>query len=200
MKKIKKAFLLVSFIVVSSCSSSDDDAPVIITPPQSSTCTSTIPFFQTGKTMTYKMTQFGTVAGTLKLTVGTCNGDGFSIAREVFNTSGTLTSSATDLWKESDNFLLSDSNSNGDYFSKIYKKDAVLGETWQVLRPDGSTVYHEVVNTDVVVTVPAGTFHCVEYVYTTSSTVNESHIFWNHEVGQIKEDAGFVINELQSHN
>lgn len=198
MKSISKLFLLALLVVFSGCSNDDDPVAPII--PAANNCTSSISFFQTGKTLTYKVSQFGTEAGTMKWTIGTCNGSGFLVTRETFNTGGTLTASGIDLWKQNGDFLLADSNNNGDYFSKIYKKNAVVGDSWQVTRPDQTIVNHEVVATNVSVTVPAGTFNCTEYLYTTSSTINESHIFWNDEVGEIKEDAGFMVLELQSHN
>ncbi len=93
-----------------------------------------------------------------------------------------------------------DSNNNNDYFAKIYKKNATLGESWNVTRPDGSIVTHEVVDIDSLVTVPAGSFHCKVFKYTTTTAVNESFVFWNDEVGNIMEDAGFFKLELKTHN
>ncbi|MEN9323131.1 MAG: hypothetical protein RL699_911 [Bacteroidota bacterium] len=191
--KVNSVVLFLSLIVLgTSCSKSDIAAP--------GSCDSSIPFLETGKTFTYKSTQFGFDAGTIKFTVGACNGTGFLVSRQQFSTTGVEQTSATDLWKQDGDFLLSDSSFNGDYFSKIYKKNAVLGETWEVTRPDGSIVTHEVVDIDSLVTVPAGEFHCKVFKYSTTSAINESHIFWVDEIGQIKEDAGFIVNELQSYN
>lgn len=191
--KVNSVVLFLSLIVLgTSCSKSDTAAP--------GSCDSSIPFLETGKTFTYKSTQFGFDAGTIKFTVGACNGTGFLVSRQQFSATGVEQTSATDLWKQDGDFLLSDSSFNGDYFSKIYKKNAVLGETWEVTRPDGSIVTHEVVDIDSLVTVPAGEFHCKVFKYSTTSAINESHIFWVDEIGQIKEDAGFIVNELQSYN
>jgi hypothetical protein len=176
------------------CSGDDDSSSA------SSSCDSTIPFFQTGKTFTYSVNQFGFDAGTLKLTYGTCNGSGYLVTRETFDTAGSLVLSATDLHKQEGDFLLSDSNNNNDYFAKIYKKNAALGDVWTVTRPDNSVVTHEVIAVDELVTVPAGTFTCKVFRFTTTSTVNESLVYWNDEVGNIKEDAGFLTLELLSYN
>jgi hypothetical protein len=124
-------------------------------------CISDIPFVQPGKSFTVNVTQFGMEAGTISFAIGECNGSGFMVSRKTYNPSGSLTNSATDLWKQKGEFLLTDSNNNGDYFSKIYKKGAVLGDTWQVARPtDGAVISHEVIDIDSLITVPAGTFHC----------------------------------------
>jgi hypothetical protein len=192
MKVNSIVFLLPFLALVASCTNSDSAA--------SGSCNSSIPFLETGKTFTYKSTQFGFDAGTIKFTVGECNGTGFLVSRKQYTTAGVEQSSATDLWKQDGDFLLSDSNNNGDYFSKIYKKNASLGDTWNVTRTDGSIVTHEVVDVDSLITVPAGEFHCKVFKYSTTSAINESHIFWVDGIGQIKEDAVFIINELQSYN
>lgn len=192
MKAYSIALLISLSVFVLSCSNGETAAP--------GSCYSSIPFLVTGKTFTYKSTQFGFDAGTIKFTVGECNGTGFLVLRQQFSTTGVEQTSAIDLWKQDGDFLLSDSSFNGDYFSKIYKKNAALGETWEVTRPDGSIVTHEVVDIDSLITVPAGEFHCKVFKYSTTSAINESHIFWVDGIGQIKEDAGFVINELQSYN
>ncbi len=192
MKVNSLVFLLPLLALVASCSNSESAAP--------GSCYSSIPFLESGKSFTYKSTQFGFDAGTFKFTIGACNGTGFLVSRQQFSTTGVVQSSATDLWKQDGDFLLSDSSNNGDYFSKIYKKNAALGDTWNVTRTDGSIVTHEVVDIDSLITVPAGEFHCKVFKYSTTSAINESHIFWVDDIGQIKEDAGFIINELQSYN
>lgn len=193
MKTFSKLFFACMLTVLTACGGDDDSSAT-------SSCVSTIPFFQTGKTFTYSATQFGFDAGTIRFTYGNCNGSGFLVTRETFDTSGNLTLTATDLHKQEGDFLLSDSNNNNDYFAKIYKKNAVLGETWSVTRPDESIVTHEVIAVDEVVTVPAGTFTCKVFRYTTTTTVNESLVYWNDEIGNIKEDAGFLTLELLSNN
>lgn len=196
MKKITKSLLFISFMALASCSSDEPASPS----PDASNCESDIVFVQTGKTFSYKMSQLGLDAGILKLTIGECNGAGFLVSRQNYDVWGVLTTNRTDIWKQNGDFLLSDSNSNGDYFSKLYKKNAGLGETWSVQRPDGSVVTHEVVDIDSLVTVPAGSFHCKVYKYTTTSTINESYVFWNDAIGNVREDAGFLLLELISHN
>ncbi|WP_300569983.1 hypothetical protein [Flavobacterium sp.] len=194
MKKVIKLALVISFISLMSCSNSDDSAAT-------GSCSSDIPFVQPGKTFTVKVTQFGFDAGTIKFDIGNCNGSGFLVTRQAYDATGTATTSGTDLWKQEGAFLLTDSNNNGDYFSKIYKKGAALGDTWQITRPtDGAVITHEVIDIDSLITVPAGTFHCKVFKYVNSETINDSYIFWNDEIGQVKEDAGFFTTELQSYN
>ncbi|MGX7667067.1 hypothetical protein [Flavobacterium pedocola] len=193
MRKILSLGVLMAF-VMASCSSDDSTSDA------SQSCTSTIPFLQTGKVLNYNMTQFGFPSGTMKLTFGDCNGSGFLVNRKILNTAGDQISASTDLMKQDGDFLLVDSSNNGDYFSKTYKKNATLGQTWQYTRPDNSVVTHEVVDIDSLITVPAGTFHCKVFKYTTTSAINESHIFWHDEIGNIKEDGGFFTMELSSYN
>ena len=192
MKKITK--FAMAFMLFGMISCSDDDSS------STSNCTSTIPFLQPGKTFTYNLSQFGFDSGTINLAYGECNGNGFLVTRQSFDPSGVAGAIATDLYKQEGDFLLTDSNNNNDYFAKIYKKNATLGESWNVTRPDGSIVTHEVVDIDSLVTVPAGSFHCKVFKYTTTTAVNESFVFWNDEVGNIMEDAGFFKLELKTHN
>lgn len=181
-------------VVLSSCSSDDSSSD------SSQNCESTIPFLHQGNELVYDMKQFGFDVGTMKLTFGECNGNGFLVTRGMFDMAGAPVSSSVDLMKQNGDFLLIDSGNNGDYFSKNYKKNAVLGETWQYTKADNSVVTHEVVDIDSLITVPAGEFHCKVFKYTTSSTINESHVFWHDEIGNIKEDAGFMTMELKSYN
>lgn len=194
MKKISTFLVVLSFATLISCGGDDDST-------SSSNCSTSIPFVQTGKSFTYSFAQFGFNVGTIKFTYGNCNGDGFLVTRETFNPEGSLLQTATDLHKQEGDFLLSDSNNNDDYFAKIYKKNAQLGDTWSVTRPDGSIVTHEVISVNEVVTVPAGTFTCKVFKYSTTTTINDSYVYWNDEVGNIKEDAdGFFLLELLSYN
>lgn len=189
--------ILASFLAV-GCSNDDDsnDNPA-------DSCQSNIPFMQTGKSFTYKTTQFGFDAGTMKFSIGNCNGSGFLVSREVRDASNVLvaSSSGTDLWKQEGDYILTDSNNNGDYFAKIYKKNATLNDTWQYNRPsDGAVINYTVVDLDSLITVPVGQFHCKVFKYTNSSTINDSYIFWDDQIGQIKEDAGFFQIELKAYN
>jgi hypothetical protein len=196
MKNGLRLFLIIVLITVVGCSKNDDTEPM-------AECSSNIPFLQEGKYFTYDVVQFGSASGTLKMAIGGCNGSGFLVTRETRDMSGNIVSSSsgTDLWKQDGEFLLADSNNNGDYFSKLYKKNTVLGDTWQITRPtDGAVIKHEVIDIDSLITVPAGSFHCKVFKYTNSATINDSHIFWNDQVGQIKEDAGFFTISLKATN
>lgn len=199
MKKISITLFLCALFSVSCSSDSSNDSN-----PAAGDCTSTIPFLATGKSFTYKTTQFGFETGTLKYTVGACNGNGFLASRQVYDTNGVLSAanSGTDLWKQDGDFLATDSNNNGDYFAKIYKRNATLGETWVYTRPtDGAIITHQLVDLDSLITVPLGSYHCKVIKYTNSATINESHIFWVDDLGQIKEDAdGFFVLELTALN
>ena len=198
MKKIRPIYLAIIAVFLISCSKDDNDDDAVLT----ASCVSNIPFLQPGKFFEYDTYQFGNATGTLKFTIGECNGSGFLVTRQAFNQGGSVYTSGIDLWKQDGELLLTDSNNNGDYFAKIYKKNAVLGETWQFTRPtDNAIIKHEVVDMDSIITVPAGTFHCKVFKYTNSETINDSYIFWNDEVGNIMEDAdGFIRLELKSHN
>ena len=189
-------FSFVMLLALTSCSS-DDATPTTET--TSENCVSDIGFFQPAKTRLYNVKQFGFEAGTMRLTVGDCNGNGYTVARVTTDLAG-ASQTATDLWKQDGDFLLSDAGNDGDYFSKLYKKNAQLNETWSVTRPNGSVVTHKVIDMDSLISVPAGSFHCKVYKYNTSTAINDSYIFWNDEVGQIKEDAGFLSIELKSYN
>lgn len=192
MKKITKIVCAMAVVAMASCSSDSSSS--------GDNCTSDIPFLQTGKTLNYKLSQFGYDAGTLRFTVGDCAGSGFLVSRQAYDVNGTAAAPVTDLWKQEGDFLLTDSNNNGDYFAKVYKKNATLGQTWSVTRPDGSIVTNEVVDIDSLVTVPAGSFHCIVYKYSTTSTINDSYVFWKDDVGNVMEDSGFFLLELMSYN
>lgn len=193
--KFLVAFLY--FFLIVSCSNDDDSNDIA-----AGSCESNIPFIQTGKSFTYKMTQFGFDAGTLKFSIGSCNDKGFIVTREARDLSNGLVASlsGTDLWKQEGDFLLTDSNNNEDYFAKIYKKNATLNATWQYARPtDGAIINHTVIDLDSLITVPAGKFRCKVFKYTNTSTINDSYIFWDDQLGQIKEDAGFFQIELMDY-
>lgn len=179
--------------ILASCSSDDSANPT-------TDCESTIPFLHEGNQLEYAMTQFGFDSGTMKMRFGACNGEGFLVTREMFNPTGDLLSTSVDLMKQDGDFLLVDSGNNGDYFSKNFKKNAALGETWVYTRSDGAVVTHEVIDIDSLITVPAGEFHCKVFKYTSSAAINESHVFWHEELGNIKEDAGFFTMELKSYH
>ena len=194
MQNFTKLAGLAVFFALTSCSG--DDAPAVA----ANNCATDIDFFHTGNFLDYEISQFGMAAGSMRMTFGECSGAGYITTREVYNAEGTLMSTSYDLLKQEGDFLLSDEGNDGDFFSKLYKKNAIVGDEWQVTRPDGSIIYHEVIATDSIVTVPAGTFECIVYKYTRSDIVNDSYIFWNDQVGNIKEDAGFFVIELQDHN
>ena len=185
---------IIAILTMVSCNNDDSSS--------NSSCNSTIPFLQEGKILEYNIYQFGIHTGTLKYEIGSCNGDGFIVNRNSYQTNGTIYSSGTDLWKQDGDFLVTDSNNNGDYFSKIYKKGAQLGDSWTFTRPtDDAVITHEVVDMDSIITVPAGTFHCKVFKYTNTANINDSHIFWDDQIGNIMEDAdGFFKIELKSHN
>ena len=189
----KVAFAAFAMAFISCNNDGNDSEP-------SGNCESDIEWFQEGKFQSYAVKQFGFNAGTMKMTFGECTGGGRLTSRQVYGPDGALASETEDLIKEDGDFLISDVGNDGEYWAKLYKKNAALGETWSVTRLDGSIVTPEVVDTDSIVTVPAGTFHCKVYKYTTTTAINDSYIFWNDETGQIKEDAGFMTLELTEHN
>ena len=181
MKKILIPFFAVALLF--SCSSNDDSSG------SQSTCDSTIPFLLEGRVMNY---EFNGSSGT-SITVGSCDETGFSIDRI------TPLGNGIDIWRQNGGFLEADSNGNGDYWAKIYKINATLGESWTHTQADGDIVTHTVISVDSTITVPAGTFTCKVFSYENSGTANTSYVFWDDAVGNIKEDAGFILLELESY-
>lgn len=194
MKNFYKASLVLLAFGAFSCSSDDGDGN------NAGNCDSNIPFFQTGKYQKYNVTQFGMLAGTMKLTFGDCAGDGLSTVMEFRNTANVVTQTVPNKFWQDGVFLTGDANNDGVDFHKIYKKDAQLNDTWTETDDDGAIITHTVVDMDSVVTVPAGTFHCKVYKRVKSDIINTSHLFWHDEIGQIMEDAEFVKLELIEHN
>lgn len=180
-------------ITIFNCSSDDssNDDP--------KNCSSDISFLVEGRVMQYKITSLGFETGEATLTFTGCNSDGFLVERSILAYSTNETTTATDLWKEDGDFLVTDANYDNDYFAKIYKKNAQLGDIWTHARADGSLVTHEVIAVDSSITVPAGTFNCKVFKYSTETTINETFVSWNEDVGNIKEDGGGFFNlELTS--
>ncbi|WP_203257057.1 hypothetical protein [Hyunsoonleella ulvae] len=153
-----------------------------------------IDFLQEGNSWSYQTFVFGFESATISLNVRGCNGNGFLVDRTISDPSTNENTTSTDLWREGDDFLLVDANGNTN--AKIYKRNAQMGETWMHDQADGGIATHEVVSLDSTITVPAGTFKCVVYKYTATDIVNDSYVFWNDEVGNVKEDAGFFVLEL----
>ncbi|RZJ67196.1 MAG: hypothetical protein EOO50_06645 [Flavobacterium sp.] len=177
-----------------SCSGDDAGNPA------SGTCDTDALWLQSGKFVEYDLEQFGFVAGTMKLSFGDCNGNGFVTTRQMIQPDGTVASTTTDLVFQDAGFIKNDVGSNGGYASTLYKLNASLGDVWSETNDNGSVITHEVVDIDSTITVPAGTFNCKVYKYTSSTAVNESFIFWNDEVGEVMEDAGFFTLKLKEHN
>lgn len=153
-----------------------------------------ITFLKEGNSWKYKTYTFGFESGELALSVNGSNGDGFLTETTVLSIANNESITSTGLWRESGDFLLADAGDNKN--AKIYKKNAQLGDTWMHDQADGGVSTHEVVALDSTITVPAGTFKCIVYKYSATDIINESHVFWNDEVGNIKEDAGFFSFEL----
>ena len=140
--------------------------------------------------MTYAVN--GNSAGAV-LEFGNCDANGYYIDRAFGGLAG------TDLYRQNGDFLEIDSNNDGDYFSITYKQNASLGDTWTYTQPSGDIVTREVISVDSTITVPAGTFTCKVISYQDSGTINTTYVFWDDQVGQIKEDAGFFVTELESY-
>ena len=187
----KHALCLLVTISFFSCSDDNDSDDV------SSCNDSVIPFLKKGNTWTYNIKSLGIDNGQLTLTVKNCTGDGFAV--DMLATDSTFDEILTNdaFWKETDDFILADVADNVG--AKMFRKNAQLGDTWSYTQGDRGITTHEVIKIDSVVTVPAGTFTCKVYKYTATDIFNESFVFWNDEIGQIKEDAGFVSTELASY-
>ncbi len=187
---MKKFIILLSAIVLTvSCSSDDSSNNNDDIIPQN-LCQPTIPFLMEGRTLNY------VVAGSSgsSLTIGACDPEqGFLVSRIAPFGNG------TDLWRQNGDFLEVDSNNNGDYFSKNFKLNATVGETWTYTQPSGDVITREVISVDSTITVPAGTFTCTVISYQDSGTINTTYVFWDEQIGEIKEDAGFFTLELESY-
>lgn len=183
---MKKVLLSVFvLLIITSCSSNDDTSD---SPPQGF-CDTTIPFLVEGRIMNYT---FNT-SSSASIAIGSCSGNGFQVTRT------TPLGNGIDIWRQNGEFLEVDSNGDEDYYAKTYKLNASLGETWTHTQSDGDVVTHTVISVDSTITVPAGTFTCKVFSYQNSGTINTSYTFWDDEIGQIKEDAGFVVLELESY-
>lgn len=194
MKSIFKVLAVLPAFFMFSCSSDSDSNP-------SGSCESDIQFFQTGKTYNYALTQFGFDAGTMQMAFGACNGDGvFSVLRTFEDAAGNETGSQTDKMKIDGNFLAIDVANSENFYERLYKKNPQLGDVWEDTKADGTIYRHEVIDLDSIVTVPAGTFHCVVYKGNSSTTINDKFLFWNDEVGHVMEDSGFWTMKMISHN
>lgn len=183
-------FLLIS-ITAFSCSEDNDNDTL-------SSCESSIPFLKEGTVWTHNIKTFGFDNGQLTLTVKSCNGEDYAVDMLAENSSyDELLTNSDVIWEETDDFILAYVASN--IGSKIFKKDAKLGDVWMHTQADGGIATHEVIKIDSVVTVPAGTFTCKVYKYTATDIINESFVFWNDDIGQIKEDSPFLSTELVSY-
>ena len=191
-----KILFLFSILLLVNCSSNDDDDD---DDSQSGECNSDIVFLEEGNTWNYKMSSFGIESGLATLTVGQCNGEGFLIERAITSLSTNETQTATDLWNQEGDFLLSDANNDDDYFAKIYKRNVTLGDSWTHTKSNGSVVTHEVIAIDSTIIVPAGSFVCNVFKYSSDSAINETFVSWNDEIGNIKED-GWISVELTSYS
>lgn len=191
-----KILFIFSILLFVNCSSNDDDDSS-----GSGDCNSDITFLEEGNVFNYKMSSFGVESASAKLTVGQCNGEGYLIERKITSLSTNETQTATDLWKQEGDFIYTDANNDNDYFAKIYKKNATLGETWTHTKANGTVVTHEVIAVDSTIVVPAGSFQCNVFKYTTTSAINETFVSWNDEIGNIKEDGdGWFTLELTSYS
>ncbi|OWP85161.1 MULTISPECIES: hypothetical protein [Flavobacterium] len=190
----KLSFLCACLILV-SCNKEDSKDVMSDT---KGSCESSIPFLKTGKEVVFDLFTFGKKSGTMKMTFGSCNGEGFLVTRNFYNDLGELVRSSVDLMKQEGDFLLVDSDNNKDYFAKSYKKNVQLNEEWKHVRADKAVVTHKVIDLDSVIKVPAGTFHCKVFKFSTTTAINDSYIFWNDDIGNVYEDTGFFKMELKS--
>jgi len=189
--KILIAFLSI-FVINCSKPNSETDTP---TPIKSS-----FPFLNINKYSNYKAIQLGSIVGSLKVTIGNYEENGFLITKTKYDPNGKEISTGYDLWKEENGYIKSYNNKSSSDVSRIYKLNPILNESWQDININGQIVTHRVVDIDSLILVPAGSFHCQVIKYELSSGVNESYSFWNDEFGKIQEDIDFIRIKLDSHN
>jgi hypothetical protein len=194
MKNLYKMTFAALALAVAGCSSDSDGGSA------TGNCDTNIAFFQAGKFQKYNVFQFGSDMGTMKLTYGDCDGNGFVSNMEFRDPANNITQNVPNRFWQDGVFLMNDAGNDDIDFKKIYKKDAALNDTWSQTDLDGAITTHTVVDIDSLITVPAGEFHCKVYHWVKTDVFNDSYIFWNDEVGQIMEDAGFFQTELVDHN
>jgi len=161
---------------------------------------SSFPFLNINKYSKYKAIQLGSIVGSLKVTVGNYEENGFLITSTKYDPNGKTIATDYDLWKEENGFIKLYNTKSSSDVSRIYKLNPILNESWQDINITGQIVTHRVVDIDSLIVVPAGSFHCKVIKYELSSGVNESYSFWNDEFGKIQEDLGFIRIKLDSHN
>lgn len=195
MKKTFLSALLGVGFLLTSCSGDDGGDPVN----PSNGCATDVAWLQPGKSVKYRLMQFGFHSGYMTLDFGDCNGSGFVTDRKFLTLDGQVSQASQDLVFRDGDFVMNDTGMNGGYASALYKKNAQLGDVWSRTDDTGRVITHEVVDIDSTITVAAGTFNCKVYKYSTSTSDTESYIFWNDEIGQIKE-SGFIGLELEEYN
>ena len=188
MKKI--LFPLLAIVLLFSCSSDDDSNG------SQNACDFDIPFMVEGNKWTMNATQFGFDAGQVENELIGCGNSGMEVL--ITTPNGNISNN----WKQEDGYLWTDANdaADNDGYNRVYKINAELGDVFTYTKNDGTVSTTEVIEIDAVITVPAGTFVCDVYKKTSTSVINETLLMWNHEVGQIKTDSGFVIFELDSYD
>jgi hypothetical protein len=189
--KILIAFISIFFI---NCSK---PSPETIAP---TTINSSFPFLNINKYSNFKAIQLGSIVGSLKVTVGNYEENGFLVTETKYDPNGVEISTDYDLWKEENGYIKLYNHKSTLDVSRIYKLNPILNESWQDINSNGETVTHRVVDIDSLITVPAGSFHCKVIKFELSSGVNESYTFWNDEYGKIQEDIGYIRIKLDSHN
>lgn len=193
MKKLKGLFLF-GLATLSVACSNDNDSPA-----NAFSCESDIPFVQTGRSFDLELFQLGTVTQRFNITVGQCDGNGFDVQRTTRNGAGAIINSQQSKIRLNNGYV-EGVTPGTDVTQRIFKKNAAVGDVWEDIGVSGGTIRQEVIDLDSIVTVPAGTFSCVVTKYDDESQFGTSYMFYNAQVGQVLQDAGFYELRLTDHN
>lgn len=201
--KIITGLLIV--LLTFSCSKDDSPAPTptpvapIVTDPKVETCNTTIPYIKVGYTAVYSNIAWDKEVGTDTHNYTSCDDKGIYRTRNLFDVGTGTTQKYTDLIKLNGDYVLVDSNNNGDYFVTTYKHNGKLGDKWEYTKPSGAKSFHEIIKVDSTVTVPAGTFKCKVVKYWAEDIINETYSLWNDEVGLVQTELFFSTVKLKSY-
>jgi hypothetical protein len=193
MKNNFKFLALLLSVVLFSCNKDDDSSGSL-------SCNTGVPFIQSGKYLFYNLNQFGFESGQMKLEYGNCDGNGiYNLNRKYYDLNGSITLEQNDKIKFENGYMAINIEDNEEFYERLYKLNPSLNDSWSDTKADGTTYTRTVVDLDSLVSTPAGSFNCKVYLFS-SSTGSESYIFWNDQIGEIFEDAGFFTLKLDNYN
>ncbi len=193
MKKLKGLFLFGLATLSVACSNDNDSSA------NAFSCESDIPFVQTGRSFDLELFQLGAVVQLYTISVGECDGQGFDVQRLTRNAAGVAVGTVQSKIRINNGYVEGFSPQTG-ITQRIFKKNAAVGDVWEDIGISGGTIRQQIIDLDSIITVPAGTFSCVVTKYDDESQLGTSYMFYNAQVGQVLQDAGFYELRLTDHN